>query len=200
MNKKLKLNLQHFADDNDPEPSSQGEGEPQDPEPTDDTFTSSEVDSKVSKAVEKALQKKEQKHQQELEDAKAEARKEAESYAKLTEKEKYEKELSDREQQIADKERDLNLRALKSDVENDLKEQDLPTAFADTLVLLEDKEQIKSSVKEIKEQFDNAVQAQVKEVTRQNTPESKGSSVASRNTGTESIQEMARNARVIKSN
>lgn len=201
---KLKLNLQHFAEGGepqDPQDPQNPAADPQDPQdPQDKTFTSSEVDSKVSKAVEKAIQKKEQKHQQELEDAKAEARKEAESYAKLTEKEKRDKELSDREQQIADKERELNLRVLKADVENDLKEQDLPTAFADTLVLLEDKEQIKSSVKEIKEQFDNAVQAQVKEVTRQNTPESKGSSVASRNTGTESIQEMARNARVIKSN
>ncbi|ALM56783.1 capsid assembly scaffolding protein Gp46 family protein [Staphylococcus equorum] len=200
MNKKLKLNLQHFAEDENSDQLQQQGTEEDEQQSDEGKFSQSELDSQISKAVEKAIQKKEQKHQQELEDAKAEARKEAESYTKLTEKEKYEKELSDREQQIADKERDLNLRALKSDVENDLKEQDLPAAFADTLVLLEDNEKIKEAIQGIKQQFDAAVQAQVKEVTRQNTPESKGSSVASKNTDYNSIQEMARNARVIKSN
>lgn len=192
---KLKINLQHFAEGGDPQDPP---ADPKDPEPTDDTFTSSEVDSKVSKAVEKALQKKKQEHQQELEDAKAEARKQAESYAKLTEKEKRDKELSDREKQLADKERELNLRHLKADVETDLKDNELPAEFADTLVTLEDNEKIKEAIQGIKQQFDAAVQAQVKEVTRQGTPASNSSSFTNKSKGSNSIQEMARNARIIK--
>lgn len=204
MNKdnKLRLNLQHFAEGgepNDPPAPQDPPADPQDPQdpPTDDTFTSSEVDSKVSKAVEKALQKKKQEHQQELEDAKAEARKQAESYAKLTEKEKRDKELSDREKQLADKERELNLRHLKADVESDLKDNELPAEFADTLVTLEDNEKIKEAIQGIKQQFDAAVQAQVKEVTRQKTPASNSSSFTNKSKGSNSIQEMARNARII---
>ncbi|WP_073504368.1 DUF4355 domain-containing protein [Staphylococcus succinus] len=197
---KLRLNLQHFAEGGEPNdpPAPQDPTDPKDPEPTDDTFTSSEVDSKVSKAVEKALQKKEQKHQKELEDAKAEARKQAESYAKLTEKEKYEKGLSDREKMLADKERELNLRHLKADVETDLKDNELPAEFAETLITLEDNEKIKESIQGIKKQFDAAVQEQVKEVTRQGTPASNSSTFTNNSKGSNSIQEMARNARIIK--
>ncbi|WP_437272702.1 DUF4355 domain-containing protein [Staphylococcus succinus] len=197
---KLRLNLQHFAEGGEPNdpPAPQDPTDPKDPEPTDDTFTSSEVDSKVSKAVEKALQKKEQKHQKELEDAKAEARKQAESYAKLTEKEKYEKGLSDREKMLADKERELNLRHLKADVETDLKDNELPAEFAETLITLEDNEKIKEAIQGIKKQFDAAVQEQVKEVTRQGTPASNSSTFTNNSKGSNSIQEMARNARIIK--
>ena len=59
------------------------------------------------------------------------------------------------------------MRELKSDVESDLKEKGLPTSFAESLIHLEDNEKISDVVKEIKVDFDNAVQEQVKEVTRQ---------------------------------
>ena len=49
--------------------------------------------------------------------------KEAESYAKLTEKEKKDKEFEKREQALAEKEKEFKLRELKSDVESDLKEK-----------------------------------------------------------------------------
>ena len=46
-----------------------------------------------------------------------------ESYAKLTEKEKRDKEIEEREQALAEKEKEFKLRELKSDVESDLKEK-----------------------------------------------------------------------------
>ena len=52
------------------------------------------------------MKKRERKHQQELENAREEARK-AESYAKLTEK-KSDKEIEEREQALAEKEKSLN--------------------------------------------------------------------------------------------
>ena len=61
------------------------------------------------------------------------------------------------------------MRELKSDVESDLKEKGLPTSFAQSLIHLEDNEQINDVVNSIKEDFDKAVQEQVKEATSINT-------------------------------
>ena len=120
-----------------------------------------------------------------------------ESYAKLTEKEKRDKEIEEREQALAEK-KEFKLRELKSDVESDLKEKGLPTSFAESLIHLEDVEKINEVVKEIKADFDNAVQEQVKEVTRQSTPNNQSSSFGGRQTSGKSIQELANENRIIK--
>lgn len=196
---KMKLNLQFFAEDNEDET---GESKENTPENNDDqkqeTYTRSEVDSQISKAVDSALSKRERKHQQELEQAREEAKKEAESYAKLTEKEKKEKEYEKREQALAEKEKQFKLRELKSDVESDLKEKGLPTSFAESLIHLEDAEQINEVVKAIKQDFDNAVQEQVKEATRQATPSNQSSSFGRQQASGKSIQELANENRIIK--
>lgn len=174
-----KLNLQFFAEN---EGDSENTNEDDDKESVNDdenkqeTYTKSEVDSAISKAVDSALKKRERKHQQDLEQAREEAKKKAESYAKLTEKEKRDKEIEEREQALAEKEKEFKLRELKSDVESDLKEKGLPTSFAESLIHLEDNEKISDVVKEIKADFDNAVQEQVKEATRQSTPANQSSS------------------------
>ena len=90
------------------------------------------------------------------------------------------------------------MRELKSDVESDLKEKGLPTSFAESLIHLEDNEKISDVVKEIKVDFDNAVQEQVKEVTRQSTPSNQSSSFGGRQTSGKSIQELANENRIIK--
>ena len=72
------------------------------------------------------------------------------------------------------------MRELKADVESDLKEKGLPTSFAQSLIHLEDNEQINDVVNSIKEDFDKAVQEQVKEATRQSTPYGQGSDVSSK--------------------
>ena len=199
---KYKLNLQFFAEDG--EGDSGKDNDDKVPENDDDNpnkeskFTQSEVDSQISKAVETALSKRERKHQQELEKAKEEAKKEAESYAKLTEKEKKEKEYEKREQALAEKEKQFKLRELKSDVESDLKDKGLPTSFAESLIHLEDAEQINEVVKAIKQDFDNAVQEQVKEATRQSTPTNQGSSFGNRQASGKSFEELANENRIIK--
>lgn len=204
-NKFLKLNLQHFADSegNEGETEENNTNEPvNDGDPSENEnesnkgYSQSELDSAIGKAVEKALSKKEKQHQQQLEDAKEEARKEAESYAKLTEKEKRDKELEKRENQLKERERELNLRHLKSDVEADLKDNNLPTSFADTLILIEDNDKIKESIQSIKKDFDAAVKEQVKEATRQATPSSGGNTRTSSN-NTKSIFELATENRKI---
>lgn len=196
-----KLNLQFFAE-NEGDSENTNEDDNKESENDNDskqeTYTKNEVDSAISKAVDSALKKRERKHQQELENAREEARKKAESYAKLTEKEKRDKEIEEREQALAEKEKEFKLRELKSDVESDLKDKGLPTSFAESLIHLEDNEKISDVVKEIKADFDNAVQEQVKEVTRQSTPSNQSSSFGSYKESGKSIQELARENRIIK--
>lgn len=177
--KRLKLNLQHFAEDNpnDPEGKDKQSGNDQgDDDKKVFEITQNELDSQKHKAVNKALANQEKKFEQRLKEAVENARSEGESYAKLTQKEKEEKALSEREKAIAKREKAQTLRELESDVIADLKEQKLPTSFAKALIKIEDNEEIKSTINEIKSDFDNAVQEQVKEATRQSTPSNQSSS------------------------
>lgn len=177
--KRLKLNLQHFAEDNpnDLEGKDKQSGDKQgDDDKKVFELTQSELDSQKHKAVNKALANQEKKFEQRLKEAVENARSEGESYAKLTQKEKEEKALSEREKAIAEREKAQALRELESDVIADLKEQKLPTSFAKALIKIEDNEEIKSTINEIKSDFDAAVKEGIKEVTRQATPTNQGSS------------------------
>ena len=177
--KRLKLNLQHFAEDdpNDPEGKGKQSGDKQgDDDKKVFELTQSELDSQKHKAVNKALANQEKKFEQRLKEAVENARSEGESYAKLTQKEKEEKALSEREKAIAEREKAQTLRELESDVIADLKEQKLPTSFAKALIKIEDNEEIKSTINEIKSDFDAAVKEGIKEVTRQSTPNNQSSS------------------------
>ncbi|WP_415429731.1 DUF4355 domain-containing protein [Staphylococcus capitis] len=199
--KRLKLNLQHFSEDNpnDPEEKDKQSGDYQgDDDKKVFELTQSELDSQKHKAVNKALANQEKKFEQRLKEAVENARSEAESYAKLTEKEKKDKEFEKREQALAEKEKEFKLRELKSDVESDLKEKGLPTSFAQSLIHLEDNEQINEVVNSIKEDFDRAVQEQVKEATRQSTPSGQQSDVSSNKKTSDSFAEIARQNRIIQ--
>lgn len=199
--KRLKLNLQHFAEDNPNDPVGKDKQSGNDQEDDDKEIfelTQSELDSQKHKAVNKALANQEKKFEQRLKEAVENARSEAESYAKLTEKEKKDKEFEKREQALAEKEKEFRLRELKADVENDLKDKGLPTSFAQSLIHLEDNEQINDVVNSIKEDFDKAVQEQVKEATRQSTPFGQGSDVSSKKETSKSFADLAKENRIIK--
>lgn len=199
--KRLKLNLQHFAEDNPNDPEGKDKQSGNDQGDDDKKFfelTQSELDSQKHKAVNKALANQEKKFEQRLKEAVENARSEAESYAKLTEKEKKDKEFEKREQALAEKEKEFRLRELKADVENDLKDKGLPTSFAESLIHLEDNEQINEVVNAIKEDFDRAVQEQVKEATRQSTPSGQQSDVSSNKKTSDSFAEIARQNRIIQ--
>lgn len=199
--KRLKLNLQHFAEDNPNDSVVKDKQSGNDQEDDDKEIfelTQSELDSQKHKAVNKALANQEKKFEQRLKEAVENARSEAESYAKLTEKEKKDKEFEKREQALAEKEKEFKLRELKADVESDLKEKGLPTSFAESLIHLEDNEQINDVVNSIKEDFDKAVQEQVKEATRQSTPYGQGSDVSSKKETSKSFADLAKENRIIK--
>lgn len=199
--KRLKLNLQHFAED-DSNNNQETEETKENSQNSDDKkvfeLTQSELDSQKHKAVNTALANQEKKFEQRLKEAVENARSEGESYAKLTEKEKKDKEFEKREQALAEKEKEFRLRELKADVENDLKDKGLPTSFAESLIHLEDNEQINEVVNSIKEDFDRAVQEQVKEATRQSTPSGQQSDVSSNKKTSDSFAELARQNRIIQ--
>lgn len=199
--KRLKLNLQHFSEDN-PNDSEEKGKQSGDYQGDDDKkvfeLTQSELDSQKHKAVNKALANQEKKFEQRLKEAVENARSEGESYAKLTEKEKQEKALSEREKRIEERERKLKLNQLTSDVERDLKEKGLPTSFAESLVVLEDNEKINEAVNQIKKDFDEAVKEQVKEATRQALPESKGTIFQRNEQKQNSLRDEAMKRRIIK--
>lgn len=199
--KRLKLNLQHFAED-DSNNNQETEETKENSQNSDDKkvfeLTQSELDSQKHKAVNTALANQEKKFEQRLKEAVKNARSEGESYAKLTEKEKKDKEFEEREQALAEKEKEFRLRELKADVENDLKDKGLPTSFAESLIHLEDNEQINEVVNAIKEDFDRAVQEQVKEATRQSTPSGQQSDVSSNKKTSDSFAELARQNRIIQ--
>ncbi|MBE7320106.1 MULTISPECIES: DUF4355 domain-containing protein [Staphylococcus] len=199
--KRLKLNLQHFAED-DSNNNQETEETKENSQNSDDKkvfeLTQSELDSQKHKAVNTALANQEKKFEQRLKEAVKNARSEGESYAKLTEKEKKDKEFEKREQALAEKEKEFKLRELKADVENDLKDKGLPTSFAESLIHLEDNEQINEVVNAIKEDFDRAVQEQVKEATRQSTPSGQQSDVSSNKKTSDSFAEIARQNRIIQ--
>ena len=134
------------------------------------TYTQSEVDSRISKAVESALEKREAKLQKELETRIEKERNEAAEYAKLTEKEKQEADLKKRLEALEQREKELNNQQLLNQIQSDLRENNLPLSFAESLLTIQDNEKIKESIATIKQEFDNAINEQVKSALRQETP------------------------------
>lgn len=201
-NQPMKLNLQFFAEPDEPTDDpvdnlENKQGAKNNDDPKDDkTFTQSEVDSQISKAVEKAISNKRKEFEQEKQQAIEDAKKDAAEYAKMTKAQQEEADYNKRLKELEERERELNMKQLKSEVESDLKEEGLPTEFAGTLINLEDNEKIKEAITGIKKQFDEAVNNAVKEALRQDTPSS-GDGKVTNNKNNKSKAEMARKARII---
>lgn len=140
----------------------------------DQTFTQSEVDSHISKAVDKALKNQKAQLESQKEKEIEAAKNEAAEYAKMTQKEQEEADYNKRIEELEQREKELNKRQLRGQVQDDLKDNNLPESFADTLITLGDNEKIKEAISEIKGEFDEAVNAQVKEKLRQDTPVTSG--------------------------
>lgn len=193
---KLKMNLQHFADENTSETENVETTENQEQEEQDNaTYTRSDVDREVSKAVDKALKRREEKHQEELQKAIQEAIDEKERLSKLSEKERQEEELTQREKEIAEREAKIQRAELKADAVSDLQEKGLPAEFAEIL-LGEDAEKTLENINNFKTAFDKAVNDAVKEKLRQDTPPAGTGTF--RSGKAPSVAELAKEARLIK--
>lgn len=199
---KIKMDLQLFADGKEDgeegaqagadggEDDNHQEGKPE-------VFDQSEVDRRISKAVESALDKQKRKFDEVKAKEIEEAEKKAQEYSQLTEKEKYEKELEDREKKLKAKEEELRLTALKSDIESDLKENQLPTSLSGVLVKGDNPEAIKEMVTELKVEFDKAVNEAVNDKLAQDVPSGSGK-MRTGNKQSKNIRDKARESRLIK--
>lgn len=201
----LKLDLQYFADGGEGggggegqgtagEGACQGEGSKKLELSTEELQKKIEAES--DRKLAKALEKKQKEWDTQLDQRIADAKKDAEQYAKMTQKEREDAEYKKRIEELDKRERELNTKQLRSDVEADLKDQGLPAAFSESLIKLEDNEKIKEAVTSIKKEFDAAVNNAVKEKLRQDPPETGGSKL--NNNSHTSKAEMARKNRIIK--
>lgn len=161
------------------------------------TYNQSELDSHISKAVATALKNNDAKWQKQMEEKLKETKTEAEAYAKMTAEEKRkaetEKERKAFEAEKAAFEKEKLLVAIKKD----LQDQNLPMAFADSLVNLGDAEKIKAVVEDLKKTWDEEIAEAIKSKARQSTPKD-GGRFNAEESRMSSIGEMARNARIIK--
>jgi Domain of unknown function (DUF4355) len=196
----LKLDLQYFAEPNDPPADPPNPDDPPNDPPAKVELSAEELQKKIEaesdRKLAKALEKKQKEWESQLDQRIADAKKDAEQYAKMTQKEREDAECKKRFEELDKRERELNTKQLRSEVETDLKDEGLPAAFADSLIKLEDNEKIKEAVTSIKKEFDAAVNNAVKEKLRQDPPETGGSKI--NNSSHTTKAEMARKNRIIK--
>jgi hypothetical protein len=196
----LKLDLQYFAESNDPPTDPPNPEDPPSAPPAKIELSAEELQKKIEaesdRKLAKALEKKQKEWEDQLDQRIADAKKDAEQYAKMTQKEREDAEFKKRLEALDKRERELNTKQLRSEVESDLKDEGLPAAFAESLIKLEDNEKIKEAVSSIKEEFDAAVNNAVKEKLRQDPPETGGSKINNNSHTTKA--EMARKNRIIK--
>jgi hypothetical protein len=196
----LKLDLQYFAESNDPPTDPPNPDDPPNDPPAKIELSAEELQKKIEaesdRKLAKALEKKQKEWEDQLDQRIADAKKDAEQYAKMTQKEREDAEYKKRLEALDKRERELNSKQLRSEVEADLKDEGLPAAFAESLIKLEDNEKIKEAVSSIKKEFDAAVNNAVKEKLRQDPPETGGPKI--NNSSHTTKAEMARKNRIIK--
>lgn len=193
----LKLDLQLFSDNLPPEGEGDGE-KAKDKQPEKLELTSDELQKKIEaesdRKLASALQKKRGEWETELQSKIDEALKEKERLSKLSDKERKDEELNQREKELANRLAEIERKELKADAIADLTQKELPTSFAD-LLLAEDAEKTLKNINDFKTAFDEAVNAAVKEKLRQDTPKLGGIGGGNKNP---SFKELAQENRIIK--
>nr|WP_241198966.1 DUF4355 domain-containing protein [Cytobacillus horneckiae] len=169
----LKLDLQLFSDDTPPGgEGGQGGGE-DNPPPKKIELTEAEllkkIESESDRKLSSALEKKQQEWESQTEQKIQAALAEKERLSQLSEKERKDEELNNREKEIENRLAELERKELKADAVTDLTKKGLPSSFAD-FVLGENAETTLANINAIKTAFDEAVNAAVKERLRQDTP------------------------------
>ena len=181
----LPMNLQFFADGDEGDASNGDDAgeESSNEDEFEAPASKSELDSIIGKAVNTALANAKKKSQKEIDDAIQEALKKEKDYSKLSESERKEKEIDDREQALADREAQADYKELLAQVATDLASKKLPGEFAEMLAVQGDNEKSLNNVKQFEKTFNEAVAEQVKVSLRQKTPGFSGGSTSSTNYG-----------------
>lgn len=157
----------------------------------------SEVDRQISKAVDSALKKQQTATQALIDQEVKKATDKAAEYAKLTEEQKNERILSEREEKVIEAEKNIKVAQLKTVVEADLMKKELPTSIADVLVLIDDTDKINTIVNDLKASLDEKANSIVNERLRQKTPNTSTQLQTGQASGTSSLAARANEKRII---
>lgn len=180
---KLKMNLQMFAENgegagtdkhSDEGGNNEGAGTDESKLPK----TEDELQEIIDKSVESRLARQKAKADAEIKAIKEKAKADAKRYADMTESEKAQAELEERIKEIEDREKELNNRELLTNIKSDLSAKGLPDAFADSLLVIQDNEKIKTAIEEIKTAWDEQIAEEIKASVRQETPSTNSRSYA----------------------
>ena len=209
---KYRLNLQYFSDDenDDGTKTDELEDKPDDLENEDVkeednepvTFDSKEdlqklIESESDKKLDKALRKREEKWQSELDAKVQQALKEDKRISQLSETERVEEQLTQREKDLMERENKIKLMEIKSDAVAELNERQIDTRFSEWL-LADNADDTFANIKRFNEILDAVINSAVKASTRQEAPRLGGSNIVSSNGSSHSFIERARKNRVIK--
>ena len=209
---KYRLNLQYFSDDENDDGAKTDELEDktddlenddlneEDNEPV--TFDSKAdlqklIESESDKKLDKALRKREEKWQSELDAKVQQALKEDKRISQLSETERVEEQLTQREKDLMERENKIKLMEIKSDAVTELNERQIDTRFSEWL-LADNADDTFANIKRFNEGLDAVINSAVKASTRQEAPRLGGSNIVSSNGSSNSFIERARKNRVIK--
>lgn len=209
---KYRLNLQYFSDDenddvtktdepeNKPDDLENEDVKEEDNEPV--TFDSKEdlqklIESESDKKLDKALRKREEKWQSELDAKVQQALKEDKRISQLSETERVEEQLTQREKDLMERENKIKLMEIRSDAVAELNERQIDTRFSEWL-LADNADDTFANIKRFNEVLDAVINSAVKASTRQEAPRLGGSNITSSNGSSNSFIERARKNRVIK--
>lgn len=167
-------NLQMFAEqESGGQEADDGAGNP--PEDFVGPKSQSELDSITNKAIQKALENAKKGEEERIREATKNALAKEKDYAKLSEKERSDREFEDTKKAFEAEKAKFEHEKLIVQVEKDLVSKGLPTDFAE-LLAVSDAETALDHVSKFETAFNKAVNDKVKESLRQGTPSLGGKS------------------------
>lgn len=134
------------------------------------TLTQSELDSLMDKHTAKVLEKQKADFEKQLAEAIQQGKTEGEKLATMSAKEKAEEEAKQRLADLEAREKELNQRELTVNVSSLLKERELPTDLAESLVKLGNADEISTVVDSLKQAIQQGINDGVKDRLRQDPP------------------------------
>ncbi|MCT3050354.1 DUF4355 domain-containing protein [Leuconostoc mesenteroides] len=134
------------------------------------TLTQSELDSLMDKHTAKVLEKQKADFEKQLAEAIQQGKTEGEKLATMSAKEKAEEESKQRLADLEAREKELNQRELTVNVSSLLKESELPTDLAESLVKLGNADEISTVVDSLQQAIQQGINDGVKDRLRQGQP------------------------------
>ncbi|MCT3053610.1 DUF4355 domain-containing protein [Leuconostoc mesenteroides] len=142
------------------------------------TLTQSELDSMMDKHTAKVLEKQKVDFEKQLAEAIQQGKTEGEKLATMSAKEKAEEEAKQRLADLEAREKDLNQRELTVNVSSLLKERELPTDLAESLVKLGNADEISTVVDSLQQTIQQGINDGVKDRLRQDPPKNDATKIS----------------------